>query len=59
VALAEGVIDHFARSPLERRRMRRRCTLDARQRFDIDVHLDGLLSVYREASGKRSAQEEG
>jgi glycosyltransferase involved in cell wall biosynthesis len=59
VALAEGVIQHFARSPLERRRMRLRCTLDGRQQFDIDVHLDGLLPVYREAVDKQSAQEEG
>ena len=59
VALTEGVVDHFARAPLERRHMRRRCTQYARQQFDIDVHLGGLLSIYREASGKQSAQEEG
>lgn len=49
LALAEQVILHFARSARERRTMRQRCIEYAQTYLTLDRHLDGLLTIYREA----------
>ena len=50
-ALAETIIAHFARPPLERRLMRQRCVEQVRTRLTLDNHLQGLLNVYEEVLG--------
>jgi glycosyltransferase involved in cell wall biosynthesis len=49
VALAEGVIRHFALSAYERRAMRQRCAAYARAHMTMEHHLDRLQQVYDEA----------
>jgi len=50
-ALAEAVILHLARAPVERRAMRRRCAGDAARTLDYEQHLDAVSEVYRQAIG--------
>jgi glycosyltransferase involved in cell wall biosynthesis len=47
-ALAEGVIQYFARPAHERRAMRQRCVAYARTHMTIERHLDRLQQVYDE-----------
>jgi glycosyltransferase involved in cell wall biosynthesis len=46
--LAETVIAHFARPPVERRLMRRRCVEEVRTRLTLENHIQGLTRVYQE-----------
>ncbi len=46
-ALAQQVARHFARTPHERRAMRRACAESARSQWSLDQHLDQHLSIYR------------
>ncbi len=48
-ALTQKVIAHFARPPVERRRMRQACVQAVRTRFTLENHINGILNVYREA----------
>ena len=47
-ALAEAIVAHFSRPPLERRLMRRRCIEEVRTRLTLDHHIQGLTGVYEE-----------
>jgi glycosyltransferase involved in cell wall biosynthesis len=47
-ALAEKVILHFSKPPVERRRMRQRCIQHARQLTTPERHIEQVLGVYRE-----------
>lgn len=47
-ALAESIITHFARPPVERRLMRRRCVEEVRTHLTLDQHIAGLTGVYQE-----------
>lgn len=51
LCLAEGVIQHFARSARERRAMRQRCAKYALAHMTLDRYLDRLQQVYAEALG--------
>jgi glycosyltransferase involved in cell wall biosynthesis len=50
-ALAEKIVFHFSRSPLDRRRMRRNCLLEARNHLSTENHVNALRRVYEEALG--------
>jgi hypothetical protein len=45
------VIQHFARSALRRRRMRRRCLEYARSHLTMDHHLDAVQEAYAQVLG--------
>jgi len=47
--LAEKVLLHFARPPVTRRRMSRRCLEEARTRFSIELCVARVLQAYHEA----------
>jgi glycosyltransferase involved in cell wall biosynthesis len=47
-ALADAIIDHFARPPLERRRMRQACVETVRVQRSLGQHLASLRAVYDE-----------
>jgi glycosyltransferase involved in cell wall biosynthesis len=47
-ALAEAIILHFSRPPVERRIMRRRCVEEVRTQLTLDHHIQGLTNVYQE-----------
>ena len=56
-ALAEKVILHFARAPLQRRRLRQRAFEYAHGHLTMDGHVEALLGVYAEVLAQ--SQEDG
>ncbi len=50
-ALADAVVDHFARLPVARRRMRLACLETVRTTRSLTQHLDALCAVYAEVLG--------
>lgn len=57
-AMAQAIMDHFARPALEQRRMRMACVKAVRTERSLDRFLDSLLEVYaevRQGAAERSA----
>lgn len=50
-ALTEKIVQHFAKSPVERRRMRQRCVQTVRTRLGLAAHVEAHLAVYGEIVG--------
>jgi len=51
VDLAEKAILHFARPASERQAMRQACIRWAKENFNLERHVDGLLEIYHEVLG--------
>ena len=49
-ALAHQVARHFAKTPYERRAMRRACVESSRSQWSLDQHLDRHLTIYRQVT---------
>ncbi len=47
-ALAQAILAHFQRTPLERRRMRQACIQHVRTALALETHLDAIEALYQE-----------